>query len=215
MIQFITSENQEFQKITTENDDVIAVGGEITEQRIIEAYKNGIFPWYDEFDEAPIWWSPKNRCILNPNEFKKSKSFKQFLKRSTYKITVNKKFSEVITQCKTTKRKEGDGTWINEDIVKTYTALNKKGITHSIEIWNNKKELVGGLYGSFSNRVFFGESMFSIEPNTSKLALYALCRFMRFKKYKLIDCQVTNPHLISLGAKEIKREEFLKILKNY
>lgn len=212
MIQFINSENQEFKVISSLDEDIIAIGGKITEKRIIEAYHKGIFPWYNEEEKTPIWWSPRKRCVLFPTEFKISKSFKHFIKKHPYKITVNKSFNEVITNCRTIKRKEEEGTWINNDIVNIYTNLNKKGYTHSIEIWNNKGKLVGGLYGGFLNEIFFGESMFSFESNTSKLALYCLCRFMRLKKYKFIDCQVSNSHLTSLGTKEIKREDFLNLL---
>lgn len=213
MIQIISEESDVFKEIKNNDGDIIAIGGSINEKRIIEAYKKGIFPWYNEEDEKPIWWSPRVRCVLIPDEFKVSKSFKKFLRQHNYKVTLNKDFKNTINHCRKIKRKDEEGTWINNEIETTYTKLNKIGITHSIEVWNSKGNLVGGLYGAFINNIFFGESMFSKETNTSKLAFYYLARFMRYKGYKLIDCQVTNQHLISLGAKEMKREDFLGILK--
>jgi len=190
-----------------EKDGLIAFGGKITVDFIIEAYSNGIFPWYNN-DEPILWWCPNPRTVFFVNEIHISKSMKKLIKSQKYKITFDTAFDKVIENCKNT-RKE---TWINEDIIKVYSELYKLGLAHSVEVWDNNK-LIGGLYGLCLGKVFFGESMFSLEPNTSKLALISLGNFLNKEDFRIIDCQVHNEHLESLGAIEIGRREFLRILR--
>ncbi len=191
----------------TSKDDIIALGGDLSIERLIYAYKNGIFPWYSE-GEPIVWYSPKKRMVLFPEDLKISKSMKQVLKKKSFKITENKAFKEVIYNCKNIERTDGFGTWITNDMEKAYCKLHEKGIAKSIEVWSETK-LVGGLYGLEINNIFCGESMFSKTSNTSKLAFIHL---VSSKSYRLIDCQIYNNHLASLGAKEISRNKFLEIL---
>ena len=195
-------------------DGVLALGGDLSSERLIYAYQNGVFPWFNE-GEPIVWYSPPERMVLFPNELKVSKSMKQVLKKNNFEITQNTAFEEVISNCKNTARKDQDGTWITDDMEKAYINLHKKGFAKSIEVWqfdeNQKKNLVGGLYGvDLQNGVFCGESMFSKVSNMSKVAFMYL---VQKNNYKLIDCQVYNDHLASLGAREIERLEFLKYLK--
>ena len=192
---------------TASPDGVIALGGDLSTERLIYAYMNGIFPWFSEGDPI-VWYCPPKRMVLFPDELKVSKSMKQVLRKTNFTITENNAFEEVIFNCKTIDRKDELGTWITDDMEDAYIDLYKLGYAKSIEIWN-EKELVGGLYGLEIGDVFCGESMFSIESNTSKLAFIHL---VQSKKYSLIDCQMHNPHLESLGAREIARDQFLKLL---
>lgn len=189
-------------------DGLLAFGGKINPLWIIEAYSKGIFPWFNE-DEPILWWSPNPRSVFFIDNIHISKTMKKFLKKPDYKVTFDSNFLSVIEACAST-RKE---TWISKEIVKNYEKLHEMGVAHSVEVWNNGR-LVGGLYGLSLGKMFFGESMFSIEPNSSKLALIVLAEFLKKRGYRIIDCQVHNPHLESLGAKEIDRDEFMKIL-NY
>lgn len=199
---------------TTSEEGVIALGGDLSIERLILAYQKGIFPWYSE-NEPIIWYCPSKRMVLFPEELKFSKSMKKIIKKGNYKITENKAFEEVIFNCKHIIRNDDFGTWITDDMEKAYIDLNKKGLAKSIEVWfynSNTKEdvLVGGLYGiDLGNGVFCGESMFSLISNASKIAFIHL---VQHYGYKLIDCQVYNDHLASLGAREISRKEFLKML---
>ena len=199
---------------TTTEEGVIALGGDLSIERLILAYQKGIFPWYSE-NEPIIWYCPSKRMVLFPEELKVSKSMKKIIKKGNYKITENKAFEEVIFNCKHIIRNDDFGTWITDDMEKAYIDLNKKGLAKSIEVWfynsNTKEEvLVGGLYGiDLGNGVFCGESMFSLISNASKIAFIHL---VQHYGYKLIDCQVYNDHLASLGAREISRKEFLKML---
>ena len=193
----------------TTKDGIIALGGDLSEKRLLCAYKSGIFPWFSEGDPI-IWYCPKERMVLFPVEIKISKSMRKVLSRNEFIITENKAFEAVIYNCKNIDRKDGLGTWITNDMEKAYVNLHKKGIAKSIEVWY-ENELVGGLYGVEINNVFCGESMFSKVSNASKLAFIHLARSNR---YNLIDCQVYNDHLASLGAREISRETFLEILKS-
>ena len=192
----------------TTDDGIIALGGDLSEERLIYAYKNGIFPWYSE-GEPIIWYCPYERMVLFPDDLKVSKSMRKISVKNEFTITENKAFEEVIYHCKNIERNDGFGTWITDDMEQAYINLHKKGIAKSIEVWKNK-ELVGGLYGLEINTIFCGESMFSKVSNTSKLAFIHL---VKSNNYKLIDCQVYNDHLASLGAKEIDRSLFLEILK--
>ncbi|PQJ79661.1 leucyl/phenylalanyl-tRNA--protein transferase [Polaribacter porphyrae] len=190
-------------------EGIIALGGDLSTERLTYAYKNGIFPWFSE-GEPIVWYCPPERMVLFPNDLKISKSMRKIINKNKFKITENKAFEEVIYNCKNIDRKDGFGTWITDDMEQAYIKLHKKGVAKSIEVWQGE-DLVGGLYGLEINDIFCGESMFSKVSNTSKLAFIHL---INCNKYKLIDCQIYNKHLASLGAKEIDRDLFLKILKN-
>ena len=194
-------------KLTTD-DGIIALGGDLSEERLTYAYKNGIFPWFSE-GEPIVWYCPYERMVLFPGEIKVSKSMRKIIKNNEFTITENKAFDEVIYNCKNITRSDGFGTWITDDMEQAYINLHKQGVAKSIEIWLND-ELVGGLYGLEINTIFCGESMFSKVSNASKLAFIYLAKN---KNYTLIDCQIYNEHLESLGAREIDRDSFLKILK--
>ncbi len=190
-----------------EDDGLLAIDGDLSPERLILAYQNGIFPWFN--DDSPIlWYSPKERFVLFPSEIKISKSMKQLINSNKFKITHNKAFKEVILACAEAKRINQDGTWITKEMQKTYIKLNKLGYAHSIEVWENQ-DLIGGLYGVLINKVFCGESMFSKKNNTSKLALIWLCENADIE---LIDCQIQSDHLEKMGAKIIDRELFLDYL---
>ena len=192
----------------TTKDGIIALGGDLSTERLLHAYENGIFPWFSEGDPI-VWYSPQKRMVLFPNDLKVSRSMQKIIRQNTFTITENTAFEEVIYMCKNIDRKEDFGTWITDDMEQAYINLHKEGIAKSIEVWLDN-QLVGGLYGVIVNNVFCGESMFSKVSNSSKLAFIHL---VKNKNYKLIDCQVYNPHLASLGAKEILRDQFLSILK--
>ncbi|MCL4156336.1 UNVERIFIED_CONTAM: hypothetical protein GTU68_012067 [Idotea baltica] len=192
----------------TSKEGIIALGGDLSTERLIYAYKNGIFPWFSE-DEPIVWYCPWQRMVLFPDDIKVSKSMRKVLKNDAFLITENTAFETVIHNCKTIKRKDNFGTWITNDMEQAYINLHKKGVAKSIEVWR-KKELVGGLYGLEINGIFCGESMFSKVSNASKISFIYLATK---KNYRLIDCQVYNEHLASLGAKEIDRELFLNLLK--
>ena len=191
------------------NNGVLALGGDLSEKRLIHAYKNGIFPWFSE-GEPIVWYCPAERMVLYPEELKVSKSMRQVLKKNTYFISENTAFEEVIFNCKNIERNDGLGTWITNEMEQAYLKLHNMGIAKSIEVWQGD-ELVGGLYGVEVGSVFCGESMFSKISNASKLAFIYL---VRKGGYKLIDCQVHNAHLESLGAREISRNQFLQLLKS-
>ena len=198
----------------TSEEGLIALGGDLSEERLLLAYQNGIFPWFSE-GEPIVWYCPPERMVLFPEELKVSTSMQKVIKKGNYIITENKAFSEVIFNCKHILRKDDFGTWITDDMEKAYVNLHKKGFAKSIEVWiydtvSKKQILVGGLYGvDVGNGIFCGESMFSLVSNASNLAFIHL---VQHHNYKLIDCQVYNDHLSSLGAREISRNEFLKML---
>lgn len=193
-----------------EEDGLLAIGGDLSEQRLKLAYAHGIFPWYSE--ETPIlWYSPPQRFVLFPDELKISKSTRKFISSTDYRITCNQAFEQVIQTCAMIPRKEQAGTWITTEMQEAYIQLNKIGIAHSIEIWKDNA-LCGGLYGIICgarHHVFCGESMFSFLPNASKLALIYLCKLNRFE---LIDCQIESDHLKKWGARFISNKTYLKIL---
>ncbi|CAL2103540.1 Leucyl/phenylalanyl-tRNA--protein transferase [Tenacibaculum sp. 190130A14a] len=196
-------------------DGVLALGGDLSVSRLILAYKNGIFPWFNE-GEPIVWYAPWERMVLFPDKIKVSKSMKQVLRKKNFVITENKAFEEVIFNCKYIDRQDQYGTWITDDMQKAYLKLHEVGFAKSIEVWQfdtnlNQNILVGGLYGvDLGNGVFCGESMFSNVSNMSKIAFIHLATECN---YKLIDCQVYNKHLASLGAYEISRDLFLKYLR--
>ena len=192
----------------TSEEGVIALGGDLSVERLTHAYKNGIFPWFSDNDPI-IWYCPFERMVLFPAEIKISKSMQKIINKNEFTITENTAFEAVIYNCKNIDRNDGFGTWITNDMEQAYINLHKKGIAKSIEVWFGD-ELIGGLYGVEINHIFCGESMFSKVSNASKLAFMHLAKN---KNYKLIDCQIYNEHLASLGAREIDRSLFLSILK--
>lgn len=193
-------------------EGIIALGGDLSSARLINAYSNGIFPWYSE-GEPILWYCPDPRMVLFLDELKVSKSMQRILKKEIFTVTFNQNFEEVISNCKTIDRNDGLGTWITKDMQQAYINLHKQGIAKSIEVWQNNK-LVGGLYGIDLGTIFCGESMFSKVSNASKVAFIHLVEKLKKENYKLLDCQVYNDHLASLGAEEIPRDIFLSILKS-
>ena len=193
-------------------EGILAIGGDLSIERLLLAYHNGIFPWFNE-DEPILWWAPSERMVVAPAIYKVSKSIRNLLNQNKFKITFNQNFSDVIAGCQQVERIGQDGTWISEDIIESYTKLHEMGIAKSVEVWQND-ELVGGLYGIDLGHVFCGESMFSKVPNASKIAFVTLIQYLKENNYKLLDCQVHNDHLEKLGAIEISRETFMKILKS-
>ena len=191
-------------------DGLLAIGGDLSVDRLLLAYKNGIFPWFD--GDVTMWWCPHPRFVLFPNELKVSKSMKALLKRSAFDFTTNKAFAEVIKACKEKERYGQFGTWITDDVELAYNELHKLGYAHSAEVWLNN-ELAGGLYGIRMANVFFGESMFSHASNASKYAFIKYVELLKNEGVQLIDCQVYTEHLESLGARMIDRQEFLQRLK--
>lgn len=191
-------------------EGLLALGGDLSVERLLLAYRSGIFPWFNE-DKPPLWWCPNPRCVLFPNELYVSKSMQQLLKRKEFRITINQAFEEVVFLCGYT-RKEKEGTWITDDILDAYSHLHRLGFAVSIEAWKNN-ELVGGLYGVKMGNIFFGESMFSKLSNASKYAFITYVQQLQNEGVVLIDCQVYTPHLESMGARMIEREEFLNLVK--
>jgi len=191
---------------------LVAVGGDLSTERLLVAYNNGIFPWYNE-DEPLLWWSPNPRMVLFPKELRVSKSMRVILRKQLFKITYNTAFEEVIQQCAQIKRDDQDDTWITNDMTEAYIELYKKGVASSVEVWQDNI-LVGGLYGIDlkDKKIFCGESMFSKVSDASKAAFITLVQDLKNKDYHLIDCQMYTDHLASLGAREIEREQFLKYL---
>ena len=196
--------------LTANNDGVVATGGDLHPKRILQAYKQGIFPWF-ESDDYLVWWSPDPRMVLFPENLKISKSTKKILKDDCFKVTFNQSFDEVVDCCAKVKRFGQNGTWITDGLKKAYNLLHKDGHAFSVEVWKDF-ELVGGLYGIDLGDVFCGESMFSKENNASKIGFIHLIKELSKNGYKLIDCQVPSAHLKSLGAEEISREQFLNYL---
>lgn len=193
-------------------DGILAIGGDLSTERLLLAYKSGIFPWFDPGDPI-LWWSPNPRMVLFLDELIVSKSMRSILNRNVFTVTFNQNFRDVISNCQNVKRNGQTGTWITNDMIEAYCNLNESGIAKSVEVWQND-ELVGGLYGIDLGTIFCGESMFSLVSNASKVAFITLVEQLKKENYKLLDCQVYNPHLESLGCREIKRIEFLRILKS-
>ena len=190
-------------------DGLLAAGGDLSPERVLYAYHNGIFPWY-EADQPVMWWAPDPRFVLYPDKLKVSKSTKQILKNQTFEITVNRNFTDVIEACANIKREAQSGTWITDKMIETYCELHQRGIAKSVEVWQNKT-LVGGLYGiELGNTIFCGESMFSHVSNASKIGFIT---FIQNTNYKLIDCQLHTDYLESLGAEHISRSKFMQYLK--
>ncbi len=194
-----------------EPNGLLAVGGELNPDWLLTAYRHGVFPWFED-DRGPLlWWSPDPRAILYPDAIKTSRSLAKRLRNGGFRVTLDTAFRSVIEGCAESRVRAGrteNGTWITQKMIDAYTELHEIGFAHSVEVWR-EDELVGGLYGVSLGRMFFGESMFSREKDASKVALSCLCRQMRRWDYPLIDCQVSNPHLASLGAIELPRSEFI------
>jgi leucyl/phenylalanyl-tRNA--protein transferase len=190
---------------------LLAVGGDLSVDRLLLAYRTGIFPWYSE-GEPIMWWSPDPRMVLYPHEFHCSRSLRRVARQGKFRLTLNQAFPQVIRACATVPRGNQDGTWITPEMEAAYIALHEAGYAKSIECWAGDR-LVGGLYGVAIGGCYFGESMFSTAPNASKIAMLALSRAARAWGIPLIDCQVANPHLKSLGAREIGRREFCRALE--
>lgn len=195
----------------SEPDGLLAAGGDLSTERLLYAYRHGIFPWYDE-GQPILWWSPDPRCVLIPGDIHVAKRLRRDLGRSDALLTFNHSFGDVIRAC-AEPRPSQQGTWITKDMVRAYEHLHDQGWAHSIEVRIGGR-LTGGMYGLAIGRVFFGESMFSGEPNTSKFALLGLARVLRQHDFALLDCQVTSPHLLTLGATTIRRAQFASILES-
>ncbi len=208
-MHFLT-QNIKFPDVTEASEDgLLAVGGDLSTERLLHAYSKGIFPWYQ--DEEPIlWWSPDPRFVLFPEDLKISKSMKQIFKKNTFTVTENKAFREVLEHCAATKRTGQEGTWITNDMIKAYVKLHHLGYAKSVEVWQDDI-LVAGLYGiAINDTVFCGESMFTTVSNASKVGFIT---FVKNSNYKLIDCQIYTNHLESLGAKDISRATFMTYLE--
>ncbi|MFN3298934.1 MAG: leucyl/phenylalanyl-tRNA--protein transferase [Sediminibacterium sp.] len=193
-------------------DGLLAIGGDLSPERLILAYRKGIFPWYE--GETPLWWSPNPRFVLFPEHLVISKSMHQVIKKKLFEYKTNTAFAEVIKQCKNQPRMGQDGTWITDAVEFAYNELHQNGIAHSAEAWQNN-QLVGGLYGIKMGKLFFGESMFSKVSNASKFAFIELVNQLKLEGIVLIDCQVYTTHLESLGANMISRTDFKKYLAKY
>ena len=195
---------------TADEDGVVAIGGDLGTDRLLLAYRSGIFPWYND-NEPIMWWSPDPRCVLLPHHLKISKSMQTVLNNGRFRFTSNRAFVDVIENCKLVNTQKHNGTWISDDIINAYTKLHTLGYAHSAEAWRDG-ELVGGLYGIRMGNVFFGESMFSKVSNASKFAFILYVQQLQKEGVVLIDCQQATEHLHSLGATLIKRSDFIKAL---
>lgn len=193
-------------------DGIVAVGGDLTDQRLLLAYRSGIFPWFSE-QEPIIWWSPDPRYVIYPDELKVSKSMKQVMRNHSFTITMDRSFGEVITACAAQFRDGQEGTWITSGMREAYISLHQQGVAHSVEVWQ-ADELVGGLYGVAIGKIFYGESMFHRLSNTSKIAFNTLVSHLKSRDFKLIDCQIETAHLVSLGARGIPRSRFITELED-
>jgi leucyl/phenylalanyl-tRNA---protein transferase len=202
---------------SADSDGLLAIGGDLSPERLVSAYRSGIFPWYSENTEMNwlgskiLWWSPNPRFVLYPKKIHISKSMKKILKQERFQITINKAFPAVINRCRYEVRARQEGTWITEDMENAYIELNKLGYAISVEAWLNKT-LAGGLYGVLIGKAFFGESMFSLFDNASKAAFISFVKILEKAKCPIIDCQVETDHLKSLGAEFISRKKFLKTI---
>ena len=210
-IYLLDENNFDFPTLDMMKDDLVAVGGDFHPQRLLNAYENGIFPWYiDEYNYIH-WFSPQKRMVLKPEDFKVTKSLKKSIENKGFVIKSNENFEEVIKSCANIKRKHEDSTWISDEFIKAYTNLHHLDIAFSIECYL-EEELVGGLYGLLIGDIFCGESMFAKVTDASKVTFYHLCQQAKQNGIKLIDCQVYNDHLASLGASEISRDKYFQLL---
>lgn len=196
-----------------EPNGLLAVGGDLSVPRLVHAYKQGIFPWFAK-DDPILWWFTSPRLIMLPEEFKAPKRLNRYYRNSNVCMTINVDFEAVIRLCSSTRHNSEEGTWITGEMIDAYIQLHHKGYAHSVECWQDNR-LVGGLYGIALGKVFFGESMFANIPNSSKFALIHLVDFLKSNGYRLIDCQMTTDHLVSLGAREVSGKDFQHLLKKY
>lgn len=209
---FILDEKLKFPPVDqAEPDGLLAMGGDLSPERIIIAYQNGIFPWYD--DETILWWSPNPRFVLYPDEFKLSKAVKPLLNKNVFEFTINKAFEEVIDHCKKVYRSGQYGTWITDDMKIAYSQMHQLGYAHSAEVWQNGA-LVGGLYGIRMGKIFFGESMFSLVSNASRYCFAKYVAQLKIEGVQLIDCQQETEYLGSMGARLIARKDFIQQVQN-
>lgn len=190
-------------------EGIVAYGYDLTPERLLEAYQNGIFPWYNE-EEPVLWWSPNPRFALFPEKLHISKNIRKLLRKNIYQVTYNQSFEEVIINCASIPRKDQDGTWIHPEMIATYTQLHQLGYAHSVEVWY-ENQLVGGLYGIKMGNIFCGESMFSKESNASQVGFITFLQ--QHPEIKLVDCQVYSEYLEKLGAEEVPRTQFLEIIR--
>jgi len=193
-----------------EKNGLLAIGGDLSPERLLLAYRSGIFPWYSEGDPI-LWWSPSPRLVIFPAEFKIPKRLSRLVRQGKYTVTMNHVFRQVITACATTDKRQGKGTWITNDMIEAYCMLHEMGYAHSVECWLDD-ELAGGLYGISLGGIFFGESMFSQQTNSSKIGLVHLIKKLQKSNFDLIDCQMKTEHLIQFGAREIPGNDFRKML---
>lgn len=200
-----------FPNVSEANEDgLLAIGGDLSIERLLLAYRSGVFPWYST-GEPILWWSPDPRFVLKPNQLRVSKSMKKLLRENVFTVSFNQEFEAVIRQCAAIRRKGQEDTWITDDMQKAYMELHKKGYAKSVEVWKEGR-LVGGLYGVDLGNIFCGESMFSHVSNASKFGFIKWVRYLEKEHYSLVDCQVHTGHLESLGAEKIRRDEFLTYL---
>jgi leucyl/phenylalanyl-tRNA--protein transferase len=192
-------------------EGLLAIGGDLSEKRLLLAYSMGIFPWYSE-DEPVLWWSPDPRLVLYPEEFHISRSLAKVIRRRAFTVSMDRAFEQVMRGCAGVRSRSGEGTWIVPDMIAAYCRLHRLGYAHSVEAWQSDR-LVGGVYGVSLGRCFFGESMFSRVSNASKVALAHLVAYLKAEGFDLIDCQITTGHLQRLGAREIPRELYLEDLQ--
>jgi len=197
-----------------EPDGLLAVGGNLAPTTLIDAYRLGIFPWFGN-DDPILWWSPATRCVIRPQHYHISKSLLKCLRRYPYQITTDKAFDRVVEACASPRFEMGVavcGTWITPEMMVAYSTLHTMGYAHSVEVWDHD-ELVGGVYGIASGAIFCGESMFSSVTNSSKMALAYLCKWLATNDFALLDCQIINPHLLSVGAEPMTRHVYLDLLE--
>lgn len=192
-------------------DGLLALGGDLSTERLTLAYRSGIFPWYSD-DQPILWWSPDPRCILYPENIHISRSLRKTLNQRRFRVTTDQAFGRIIRLCASTR---SEGTWITDDMIASYSELHRQGVAHSIEVWNQKGELAGGMYGLAIGQCFFGESMFALEANASKVLMVHLAHQLQDWGYRIMDCQVESDHLISMGAHTLPRSEFLSIIGSY
>lgn len=195
-----------------DNDGLFAVGGDLSIDRLLLAYSNGIFPWYSfRHRQQIMWYCPMQRFVIFPNKIHVSHSMRTLIRKNIYDVTINKDFDSVIANCSKLRYDE-EGAWLGDDMIKAYTELHRQGFAVSVEVWDKEEKLAGGLYGVTIGQAFFGESMFSLEPSASKIALITLAKVMHQNGGRLIDCQFETPHLKSMGGEYISYEEYMHIL---
>jgi leucyl/phenylalanyl-tRNA---protein transferase len=210
-MQYLTSELSFPPVSQTSPQGILAAGGDLSPERLLLAYQKGIFPWFEDNDPI-LWWCPEERMVLFFEELKISHSMRNIINKGIFRVTFNTCFETVMKHCQQAKRSGQYGTWISDDMIVSYSKLNQMGKAMSVEVWQNE-ELVGGLYGVDLGHVFCGESMFSAVSNASKMAFISLVNYLKERNYKLLDCQIYNDHLDSLGCREIPRAQFLDILR--